>query len=91
MMMLIEERKVLPAGHARLLGPSCQLPGELHLPAGLPGMGMLGTAQHQGQSYRKRQPAPTHSTLLCLPGMPCRLRRLGSENHGGMSPKSSFK
>lgn len=69
MTMLIEERKVLHAGHAGLLGPSCQLPGELHLPAGLPGMGMLGTAQHQGQSYRKRQPAPTHSTLLCLPGM----------------------
>lgn len=91
MTMLIEERKVLPAGHARLLVPSCQLPGELLLPAGLPGVGMLGTAQHQGQSYRKRQPALTHSTLLCLLAMPCRLRRLGSENHGGMSPKSSFK
>lgn len=92
MQTLIQEMKEQSADLAGLLSPFCQLSGDLlrssagcAAPQGLPGTGMLQSAQNKHQSCAKKQPALDHNILPHFLGVLCRLHRLGTENHWEMS------
>jgi len=79
MQMLIQEMKERSPDLLGLLSPFCKLPRDLLLsstgylaPRGLPGTGMLSTAQNKDQSCVKKQPTVDHNVLPHLSGIPCR-------------------
>lgn len=98
MQTLIQEMKERSADLAGLLSLFCQLPRDpllsgagCHGPTGLPGTGMLSAVQNKDQSYVKKQPALDHNILPHLFGIPCRLHKLGTENHREESKSLLFK